>query len=242
MVASSAMAIVSMASRVVSANPVASPFDYGIEIAAFNFPINGFLLLGIYAILITRRTKAHVFGPFKFFFLFLACTGIISFTGGIVDATAYYTESLPVFLVATALIGMIACLVAYRYLKMDFVASWVVGGFFLIVNLISWTLLASDIMIDVAWDHCYVIWVFTFVFVFVLLVFSMKHQGGSFAEPYGFEVEPWPPIIPETPSEYPVKVPSRIPPIASDGLLVESLVVAGGCLCLVFYLSIGIII
>ncbi len=220
----------------VSANPISTPFDYAFEIAVVNFPINGFLLLGVYFALIKRGAHIMYFGPRNFVIVFLMCTGIISFTGGIVDSAAYTTRSVPVFLVATALIGVIAGLVAHRYLRLEFEASWVVGVVFFTVNLASWSILANDTVIIIAWDFCIAIWIVSFLFFVTLLIVAKGHQGGIKARRYSAMSAPQPrPTFPSEPSAYPVKVRSPDVTETSKGIVMESVVVAGCCLFMLMY-------
>jgi hypothetical protein len=224
-------------SRSVSANPISTPFDYALEIAVFNFPLNGFLLLALYFVLVKRGAPATHFGPKYFFILFLACTAIISATGGIVDSAAYMTFSLPVFIVATALIGMIAGIVAYRYLRLGFEASWVVGVVFFVVNLMSWTLLASDAIIIITYEYCYALWIVLILYLFILAVLAKEHQGGVRAVRFGTPTDPRQRPIPGYQAEtYPVM--DQWPSIADSTktIVVEAVVLAGCSLLMLIFL------
>lgn len=231
-----AAVLLSFLSSPVAANPVSTPFDFAFEIAIFNFPINGFILLLVYFTLIKRGAHAMYFGPRNFAIIFLMCTAIISFTGGIVDSAAYMTLSIPVFIVATALIGMIAGIVAYRFLRLDFEASWVVGVVFFTVNLISWSLLASDAIIDIAYDYCAAIGMLFLAFLATLILLAMEHQGGTRARRYGAKPAPsHRPYLPEAASSYPVKVRHPDGTEETTGIVVESIVAAGCCLSLLVF-------
>lgn len=228
--------LTSSLSRPVSANPISTPFDYAVEIAAFNFPVNGFLLLALYFALVKRGAPATYYGPKNFFIVFLACTAIISFTGGIVDSAAYMTLSLPVFIVATILIGMIAGTVAFRYLRLGFEASWVVGVVFFVVNIMIWTLLASDAVIIIAWDYCYAIWFLFCIYLFILAVLSKEHQGGIQARRFGALSDPSPkPRQPDEVSAYPVKEQWSNGVGSSKAIVAEAVMVAGCCLFLLVF-------
>ncbi len=164
-----------------AANPVASPFDFALDIAVFNYPINGFILLALYISLTRRGAAVGRLGPNYLFVLFLTSTAIISLTGGMVDSAAYTSDSVAVYLVATVLIGMITALVAQRYLRLEFQASLVVGLVFFVVNIVSWTILAGGFIFDIVNLNCSVMWTVFMTFVIVLFVITRFPHGASWA-------------------------------------------------------------
>lgn len=172
-------ALLSSFTGTVAANPVASPFDYAIDIAIFNYPINGFILLALYISLVRRGAAAGHLGPNYLFMLFLTSTAIISLTGGMVDSAAYTSDSAAVYLVATVLIGMITALVAQRYLRLEFQASLVVGLVFFVVNIVSWTILDGGFIFDIVNMNCNVMWTVFMAFVIVLFLITRFPQGPS---------------------------------------------------------------
>jgi hypothetical protein len=214
----------------VRANPYATPWDYSFEIAFFNFPINGFLLLALYFALLKRGANAFRFGAWRFILVVLASSTIISCTGGMVDSAAFMTESIPVFLVATALIGAIVTTVALRYLRLDFEASWSMGLVFFVVNLFSWTMLMGDAYYDVAIDLCAVVWVLHSLFLVTLVILALKHSSGSVIKLYEKPREmrdgmPAPGEI----AAYQLSVPPTEPQGRVDALVFEAWLVAIAC-------------
>lgn len=220
----------------VRANPVATPWDYSFEIAFVNFPINGFLLLAVYFALRKRGAEAFPFGAWRFILIVLASTTIISCTGGMVDSAAFMTESLPVFLVATALIGVIVTTVALRYLRLDFEASLSMGLVFFVVNLMSWTVLMSDVYFDIAIDFCAAIWVIYALFLVTLVIVALKHYGGSVIMSY--EIPKGMRDKMPTPGEiaaYQLSVPSTRPQGRVDALVFEAWLVAIASALIMFF-------
>lgn len=220
----------------VRANPYATPWDYSPEIAIVNFPINGFLLLVMYFALLKRGAVAYRFGAGGFILVFLASTGIISCTGGMVDSAAFMTESLPVFLVATALIGSIVTIVSLRYLRLDFNASWSMGLVFFVVNMMSWTVLMSDVYFDIAFDFCSIIMLLHVLFLITLMIVSLKHYGGSVFMKYEIPREMRESM--PTPGEiaaYQLSVPSTKPQKEVDAIVFESWIVAIACAFIMFF-------
>ncbi len=220
----------------VHANPYATPWDYSFEIAFFNFPINGFLLLAVYFALLKRGANAFPFGAWRFILVVLASTTIISCTGGMVDSAAFMTESIPVFLVATFLIGAIVTTVALRYLRLDFEASWAMGLVFFVVNLFSWTLLMGDAFFDIAIDFCATIWVIHSLFLVTLVIVALKHYHGSLIKSYEIPREmregmPTPGEI----AAYQLSVPTTEPQGRVDALVFEAWALAIACILVMFF-------
>ena len=143
----SILASIPLLSGTVSANPIASPFDYSLEIAYVNYPINGLILLALYLLITPNGPNFVQMRPIKHIVLFLSVVGTISFTGAIVDSMAYTTMSLPVFLFACTIIGFIVAIVSVRYLRMDLEDGVKVGIVFLFVNLMMWSAEASDLFL-----------------------------------------------------------------------------------------------
>ncbi len=234
----SSVLIASMLSSSAEANPISTPFDYAFEIAIFNFPINGFLLLAVYFALVKRGANAMYFGTRSFVIVILCSTTIISLTGGLVDSVAYMTLSFPVHLVATCLIGVIAGVVVHRYLRLDFEASWVVAIVFFFVNLISWTLLASDAIVMIAWEYCAALWILSLAFMATLLIVAKEHQGGIAAKRYSALSDPPPTSrLPGTASSYPVKVTPWTPTSAVASNIVREIVLVSVFCFVMFYLA-----
>lgn len=176
------VALLTSLTGTVLANPVASPFDYALDIAVFNYPINGFILLALYIALTRRGASVGHLAPNHLFLLLLTSTAIISLTGGMVDSAAYTSDSVAVYLVATVLIGMITALVVLRYLRLDLQASSVVGLVFFVVNIVSWTILARGYIIDVVTMNCSVMWTAFMLFVIALFLITRFPQGASRAK------------------------------------------------------------
>ena len=177
--------MIPLLSGTVSANPIASPFDYAIEIAYVNYPINGLILLALYLLITPNGPNFVQMGPIKHTVLFLSVVGTISFTGAIVDSMAYTTMSLPVFLFACATIGLIVAIVSVRYLRMDLEDGAKVVIVFFFVNLMMWSAIASDLFMDAAWDYPTIIFlVYILLLVVVSLVIVIKRRKPLPSEDY----------------------------------------------------------
>jgi hypothetical protein len=107
---------------------------------------------------------------------------------------------------------------------------------FFIINLMSWTLLASDAIIDFTWDFCYVIWIVFALYLGSLAVMAKELQGGTVVRRYGPSTAPLPGQgRPEGASDYPVTMGSSSHDEKVTGIVVEALVVAGCCLTLLVF-------
>ena len=181
----SILASIPLLSGTVSANPIASPFDYTIEIAYVNYPINGLILLALYLLITPNGPNFVQMRPIKQTVLFLSVVGTISFTGAIVDSMAYTTMSLPVFLFACTIIGFIVAIVSVRYLRMNLEDGVKVGIVFLFVNLMMWSAEASDLFHNATWEYPGTISVmYILLIVVVSFVIVIKRRKPSPSEDY----------------------------------------------------------
>lgn len=167
---------ISLTSGSVMANPIASPFDYVVEIAFVNFPINGWLLLAVYFLFKKLKNRPIAISAKIHFILFLAGVGIITFIGAIVDGAAYSTDSISVYVVATIMIGLIAAIVAHRYIRMEFKDSLFVGAIFFVINLAAWSFLMNGGLIDIAWFYTNLVWAMYISFFAALIILSIAQR------------------------------------------------------------------
>ena len=226
----SILASIPLLSGTVSANPIASPFDYAIEIAYVNYPINGLILLALYLLITPNGPNFVQMGPIKHAVLFLSVVGTISFTGAIVDSMAYTTMSLPVFLIACAIIGLIVAIVSVRYLRMDLEDGAKVGIVFFFVNFMMWSAMASDLFLDIAWDFPGTLCgVYILLLVVVSFVIIIKRSKRSPSEDY--RLDTWSSL----PSDHQMDDNEPKRSSDADGLVFESFTVALITLLIMFF-------
>ncbi len=206
-------------SSTVSANPIASPFDDAIIIAFINYPINGLILLALYLVLTPNGPNFTQMGSTQHTILFLIVVGIMSFTGAIVDSAAYYTGSIPVFLIACTIIGIIAVIVSVRFLRMDPGNSVKTGFVFFIINLLVWSALAEDLMIGEDNIEIAIFSAYIFFYFVLVVVFYVKGRRPVTAEFH--PIDTWSSL----PSDHEIKAPMTHRFSGTNILLLESLIV-----------------
>ena len=137
-----------MFSSTVSANPIATPFDYTHEVFLFNLPLDGLLLLGMYVLFRLMGGNARPIGRLRHIVIFLTATIIIAASGAVIDSIAFWVDEMDVYIVSLSLIASIATLCAIRYLEMGYLWSAITGVIFFLVNAMAWFTLGDPASFD----------------------------------------------------------------------------------------------
>jgi len=161
------------------ADPFAPPSSGMFGIAFLNLPINGFLLLGLYLILIDLGKQPVGNSASDHFVLFLSLVISISLVGAMIDVTVLWGVSIWQPIVGAVLIGFTTALLTYRYLQTDLRESLMIAVGFFVVNIVSWSLLNADILMGIDEQYWAVIWVFIILFLVCLLYFSSILMQGK---------------------------------------------------------------
>ncbi len=161
------------------ANLVAPPSTGIFGIAFLNLPINGFLLLGLYLMLIDLGKQPVGNSVMDHFILFLSLVISISLIGAMIDVTVLWGVSIWQPIVGAVCIGFTTALLAYRYLQTDLRESLMIAVGFFVVNITSWSLMTIDFIMDVDSQYCVVVWVFIILFLACLLYFSSILMQGK---------------------------------------------------------------
>ena len=133
-------------------------------------------------------------------------------------------------------IGTIVTIVAFRYLCLDFEASWAMGVVFFIVNMISWTLLISEAYFLITYDFCAILWILHILFIVTLVIVAFNHQGEATFKRFGAprekrETMPTPGEI----AAYQIRAPPTEHRDRMKSLVVEAWIVAIGCFLIMFF-------
>lgn len=161
------------------ANPVAPPSSGIFAIVFLNLPINGFLLLGLYLMLIDLGKQPVGNSARDHFVIFLSLVISITFIGAMIDVTVLWGEAIWQPIVGAVCIGFTTALLAYRYLQTDLRESLMIAVGFFVVNIASWSLLNADILMGIDEQYCAVIWVFIILFLACLYYFSSILMKGK---------------------------------------------------------------
>ena len=161
------------------ANSLAPPNLGMFGIAFLNLPINGFLLLGFYLILIDLDKQPVGNSARDHFVIFLSLVISITLLGAMIDVTVLWGLSTWPLYVGAALIGLTTALLTYRYLQTDLRESLMIAVGFFVVNIVSWSLLNADILMGIDEQYCTVIWVFIILFLACLYYFSSILMKGK---------------------------------------------------------------
>jgi hypothetical protein len=127
-------------SEPVAANPVAPPFIGAFDIAVINFSINGFLMMGLYVLLITFGRRPVVAMGVNHYVLLLALTVMITALGAMIDMLVRFGEGTPVKVVGAALVGCTTVLLCRHFLRTDRKESAIVFAGFFLINFVAWSL------------------------------------------------------------------------------------------------------
>ncbi len=161
------------------ANSVAPPSTGIVGIAFLNLPINGFLLLGLYLMLIDLGKQPVGNSARDHFVIFLSLVISITLIGAMIDVTVLWGESIWQPIVGAGCIGFTTALLTYRYLQTDLRESLMIAVGFFVVNITSWSLLTLDFIMDLGSQYCVVVWVFIILFLACLLYFSSILMKGK---------------------------------------------------------------
>ncbi len=148
-------------------------------IALLNLPINGFLLLGLYLMLIDLGKQPVGNSVMDHFIIFLSLVISISLVGAMIDVTVLWGESIWLPIVGAVLIGFTTALLTYRYLQTDLRESLVIAVGFFLVNIAFWSLLDGDFIRVIESNYCAVLWIFIILFLACLLYFSFILMKGK---------------------------------------------------------------
>ena len=161
------------------ADPFAFPFYGMFGIALLNLPINGFLLLGLYLMLIDLGKQPVGNSVMDHFIIFLSLVISISLVGAMIDVTVLWGESIWLPIVGAVLIGFTTALLTYRYLQTDLRESLMIAVGFFLVNIAFWSLLDGDFIRVIESNYCAVLWIFIILFLACLLYFSFILMKGK---------------------------------------------------------------
>jgi len=161
------------------ANPIGFPFYGMFGIALLNLPINGFLLLGLYLMLIDLGKQPVGNSVMDHFILFLSLVVSISLIGAMIDVTVLGGESIWLPIVGAVIIGFTTALLTYRYLQTDLRESLMIAVGFFLVNIAFWSLLDGE-FIRVIESNCYaIVGIFIILFLVCLLYISSILMKGK---------------------------------------------------------------
>ena len=133
------MAISALSARPVIADPIASPFLVIALIAPINIPINGVILMVMYALFVLLEGSPSPMGTCRFVELVLESVLIMSLSGAMIDVfIAFSGSEIVVFAAGVSCILGIAYWLASRVLRMTSGWAFTTGAVFLVVNLTFW--------------------------------------------------------------------------------------------------------
>ena len=161
------------------ANMLAPEFSGIFEIAYLNLPINGFLLLGFYLVMIHLGKQPVGNSVNDHFILFLSLVISITLVGAMIDVNVLWGESTWLPIVGAVFIGFTTALLTYRYLQTDLRESLTIAVGFFVVNIVSWSLMEAVFIFDMERNYCAVVWVFIILFLACLLYVSFILMKGK---------------------------------------------------------------
>ncbi len=172
------MVAIALSSQSVLANPIASPFLVLYILIPVNLPINGLLLMGMYALWIWFDGAPAPMGTGRFMELAVESVLVITLTGSIIDLFVFYSIGSWTFIAGGLAITAIVCTLSRLVLGMSIEWSLLTGVVYFAVNILTWLLLDEiGILLFLA-----TILILSLV-VFIVLLNKMAFQYHSITQP-----------------------------------------------------------
>ncbi len=172
------MVAIAMSSQSVLANPIASPFLVLYILIPVNLPINGLLLMTMYALWVWFDGAPPPMGTGRFMELAIESVLVITLTGSIIDLFVFYGIGNWTFIAGGLAITAIVCILSRFVLGMSMEWSLLTGIAYFTVNILTWLLLDEiGILLFLA-----TILILSLV-VFIVLLNKMAFQFHSITQP-----------------------------------------------------------
>jgi hypothetical protein len=171
-----------LSSQSVLANPIAPAYEVFLILIPINLPVNGLLLMVMYALFVRFAGAPRPLAKGRFVELVLESVLVITFTGAMIDTAVLYGAGAFSMAFGAVMIAAIVSVVSRFALSMSPTWSLLTGAVFLVINLAMWVMLDSvgDIWVIVAMS-------FLCMLGFIILTANMTFTHHSITRPVAWD-------------------------------------------------------